>query len=111
MIFTRDDSGDQDRATLVLSGEIDAAAAPALRHVVDNLPLTQLRRLTVDLGEVPFMDSTGVAFLVVLCKRMPAGSEVVIDRAHPIVSRILQLSGMGALVELSPEAEPVDATG
>ncbi|MDP9239850.1 MAG: STAS domain-containing protein [Actinomycetota bacterium] len=118
MIFTRDEGGRQDHATLVLGGEIDVATAPALRHVADNLPLAELRRLTVDLADVPFMDSTGVAFLVSLRKRMPVDSEIVVVHAQPIVGRVLQLSGLGTVMELvfappvSTEATTrLDATG
>jgi len=118
MIFTRDPDSGQAKATLVLNGEIDVATAPALRHVADNLPLSQLHRLTVDLADVPFMDSTGVAFMVSLRKRMPVGSEIVVVEAAPIVGRVLQLSGLGEVIDLpaatlAPAAgeDRLDATG
>jgi anti-sigma B factor antagonist len=117
MIFTRDE-GAAAQATLVLNGEIDIATAPGLRHVADNLPLGELRRLTVDLSDVSFMDSTGVAFLVSLRKRLPVGSELVVSQSAPIVTRVLQLCGLGTVMELvsapAPEAavqEELDQTG
>lgn len=52
------------------------------------------------------MDSTGVAFLVSLCKRMPVGSEIVLADAAPIVKRVLELSGLGTLMVLSAGSPP-----
>ncbi|MEP6853412.1 MAG: STAS domain-containing protein [bacterium] len=101
MIFTRDAGDAESQATLVLNGEIDMATAPALRHVTDNLPLAELQELTVDLSDVPFMDSTGVAFLISLRNRMPAGSQIVLHRPAPVVARVLQLSGLGTIMELA----------
>jgi anti-sigma B factor antagonist len=108
MIFTRDEGGEQACATLALNGEIDISTAPALRHIAENLPLPELRRLTVDLSDVSFMDSTGIAFLISLHKRMPVGSEIVVGRAAPIVHRMLQLTGLGTIMTLS--ALPVPST-
>ena len=105
MIFTRDDGAEQTRATLVLTGDIDMASEPALRHVTANLPLRELERLTVDLADVPFMDSTGVGFLVALRKRMSAHSELLVVNAQPIVARVLRLTGVDRIV--GPSEAPV----
>ncbi len=121
MIFSRDD-GDQRRATLSLGGEIDLATAPSLHHVALNLPLRELERLTVDLADVTFMDSTGVGFLVSLRKHMSAGSELVVINTAPMVTRVLQITGLGDLLDLpQPSISPqrsaadveqsLDATG
>jgi anti-anti-sigma factor len=118
MIFTWDEGGTPAQATLALSGEIDIATAAGLRHVADNLPLAELQRLTVDLRDVSFMDSTGVAFLVSLRKRLPVGSELVVSQSAPIVTRVLQICGLGTVMELvaAPAPQPavqeeLDQTG
>lgn len=121
MIFTRDDGAGQAHATLELNGEIDMAAAPALRHLADNLPLNELQRLTVDMREVRFMDSTGIGFLVSLRKRMPAGSELAVINPAPTVARVLHITGLDAIVGLAaaplprprslPNADSLDRTG
>ncbi len=121
MIFTRDEGAEQTRATLVLTGEIDVASEPALRHVTANLPLQDLQRLTVDLRDVPFMDSTGVGFLVALSKRMSAEGELLVVNAQPMVARVLRITGVDRIVGLSEapatppdrvrEEFPLDAIG
>lgn len=120
MIFTRDDGGDQTRATLVLTGEIDVATAPALRHVTENLPLQELQRLTVDLRDVAFMDSTGVGFLIAVRKEMLPGSELLVVNPQPMVARVLRMTGVDEIVGLVedvprprplPEDAAVDAAG
>jgi len=100
MIFTRDEGAEQAHATLVLNGEIDMATAPALRHLADNLPLRELQRLTVDMCDVGFMDSTGVGFLVAVRKRMAPGSELTVVNPAPTVSRVLQITGLDSIVGL-----------
>jgi anti-sigma B factor antagonist len=121
MIFTRDEGADQAHATLVLSGEIDMASAPALRHLADNLPLRDLQRLTLDMGDVRFMDSTGIGFLVALRKRMPPGSELAVVNPAPTVARVLQVTGLDSIVGLAaapvprprslPDSDTLDPTG
>lgn len=121
MIFTRDEGAGQAYATLALNGDIDMAAAPALRHLTDNLPLKELRRLTVDMREVRFMDSTGIGFLVSLRKRMTPGSELAVTNPAPTVARVLQITGLDTIVGLAaapmprprslPNADSLEPTG
>jgi anti-anti-sigma factor len=48
---------------------IDAFSAPELRAQLNQLLETGVRRFVVDLSEVPFLDSAGLAALVSLLKR------------------------------------------
>ena len=45
-------------------GEIDLSCAPALRHQISEVQRTNPACLVVDLSEVPYMDSSGLATLV-----------------------------------------------
>lgn len=121
MLFVRDEGADFARATLVLTGEIDMAAGPTLCQLAENLPLAELEALTVDMGDVQFMDSTGVGFLVSLRKRMPPGSELTVTNPGPTVARVLQITGLDSIVGLAaapvprprslPAASTLDPTG
>jgi anti-sigma B factor antagonist len=53
-----------DGAILVPVGEIDLGRAPAFREHISRVQRDQPQRLIVDLGQVPYMDSSGVATLV-----------------------------------------------
>ena len=54
-----------DDATIVRPvGDIDLSGAPALRQQLKQAQAAGTSRLVVDLGEVPYMDSSGLATLV-----------------------------------------------
>jgi anti-sigma B factor antagonist len=55
----------RDGATFVIPvGEVDLTASPVLRQELKRLQGTRPQRLIVDLSQVPYMDSSGVATLV-----------------------------------------------
>jgi anti-sigma B factor antagonist len=53
-----------DGAILTPVGEIDLGRAPAFREHLTRVQRQRPRRLVIDLGQVPYMDSSGVATLV-----------------------------------------------
>jgi anti-sigma B factor antagonist len=54
---------------LTLSGDLDHFSAPQLHDTTRELLEGGCRRLTVDLGQVEFMDSAGLAALLVLYRK------------------------------------------
>ena len=91
------DPDDQETAQLRVVGEMTEAARRPLVRVVTDLLLghPKLRRLRIDLCEVGFMDSQGMAALVQV-ERMaqPRGITVELELQHRAVARPLQLSGL-----------------
>ncbi|HLK41037.1 MAG TPA: STAS domain-containing protein [Polyangiaceae bacterium] len=68
----------EDGAVLLqLRGELDAISCPELRPVLDALALQQGSAVTVDLSELRLIDSSGVAALVSLYKRVRARGSAV----------------------------------
>jgi anti-anti-sigma factor len=55
---------DQPERTLVVSGELDLAAAPELERAVEVLCREGVQELTIDLRRLSFMDCAGFATLV-----------------------------------------------
>ena len=53
-----------DATILAPSGEIDLSRAPSLRTHISAVQSKRPRRLIIDLTDVPYMDSSGVATLV-----------------------------------------------
>jgi anti-sigma B factor antagonist len=51
-------------AVLRLSGEVDLAVEDAMRDALDSLLESEARTLVIDLGELDYMDSTGVQRLL-----------------------------------------------
>jgi len=74
-------------------GEIDLARAPALRtHLSDALGSAP-KRLIVDLNEVPYMDSSGVAtFVEAMQRARGAGSELILCGLQERVRSIFEIA-------------------
>ncbi len=58
----------------------------------------------VDLSDLTFLDSSGITALVMARNRMAEeGNELVLARPHPIVRRVLEVTGLGSwLVDWDP---------
>lgn len=93
MKYNRIDNGDE--TVLQIEGALDAVTAPDLRSVVDQLVDENRKLVTLDLGALRLIDSSGVGVIVSLFKRMRAqGGEVRISglRDQPrAIFRLLRL--------------------
>lgn len=94
-------SVDGRRAAVVLSGECDLSAREecmaVLMTAVDTAPL-----VVVDLGEVTFLDSSGVHALVTAYRAaQDRGGRLSIVGANGMVAHVLDITGVGGL--LSPQ--------
>jgi len=75
MEFSRTDNDDQ--TTLAISGTLDAVSAPEIRPTIDEIVLAKRENVVVDLAGLDLIDSSGVAVIVSLFKRIRAiGGEV-----------------------------------
>lgn len=103
MQLDRDPAGD---VVLTLSGEIDIEACDELRrHLVLGMQhaIESGSRFVLDLGEVAFMDSTGVnAVLHTARQLMDRGLTLVVARPSRIVSRVLEVTGANQLLAIEP---------
>lgn len=54
----------KDTVVMKPSGEIDLGVAPSFRVQISQAQQSRPSRLVIDLGDVPYMDSSGVATLV-----------------------------------------------
>ena len=70
MKFSRTDNGDE--TTIQIGGALDAMTAPELRPTIDELVQEKRQRVTVDLSDLVVVDSSGVAVIVSLYKRVRA---------------------------------------
>lgn len=88
---------DGETARIDVVGELtDHARRPLVREVTDLLlDRTPLKRIELDLGEVSFLNSAGIAALVQLQKMVqPRGVDLAVVVEHVAVVRPLQLSGL-----------------
>lgn len=85
-----------DRRTVVrLSGEVDVSnAAMVRRSIVDSIS-NQVVELVVDLGEVRYLDSAGIAMLFDLSRRLAEHEQrfIVLVPSSSLIRRSLEASG------------------
>jgi anti-sigma B factor antagonist len=87
---------------LVVSGEVDLATAATMLKAGEDALAASSGELVVDLGEVSFIDSTGLGALVQL--RNLAGAQDRSLRLEPVsraVMRAMALAGLADLFGLS----------
>ena len=53
-----------EEATIGVSGEIDMNTSPKLRDILKSAIAQNMKKITVDLSKVTYMDSSGIATLV-----------------------------------------------
>lgn len=89
-----------DDATLTLKvvGEIDIASVPALQPTVQRLIEQRPVRVVVDLTDVVFMDSSGIALLLTLAAQVDS-----LELANPssIVRRVIELAGLATTLRMT----------
>ncbi|MEU1687544.1 STAS domain-containing protein [Micromonospora sp. NPDC005707] len=94
-------------AYLRLAGELDLATAPELNAAIDRLAAEGHRELLLDLSELTFCDSTGIAAFVRGDNLVAAkGGWLRITGATGRVARVLQVTGLAEV--LSHEAVAAD---
>jgi anti-sigma B factor antagonist len=99
-----------DRHTIVLSGEVDLLAVPALQEAVRELCAERVSEIVLDLRRVTFMDSTGLKATVAahqLCKRRGCTFSVIPGPTQ--IQTLFELTGLAESVPFQHEGERVGA--
>lgn len=106
------EGGEADDPTVVfLRGELDAAAADEVRARLLEL-IHPGRQLVVDLGDLEFLDSSGLGVLVLaLTRSRDVGARLVAANPTPRIHRLMETSKVASLFGLEgpATAEPVGA--
>jgi len=93
-------------------GEIDLSSSDVLRvRLVNVLFALRPHRIEVDLAEVTFLDCRGLAVFVVLSQAAArTGCRLRIKNPQPIVRRVLDLTGLLAVLTAGFDRAPLVAT-
>jgi anti-sigma B factor antagonist len=89
--------GDEGSFVVTLAGELDLSSAGQLDTAIAELCADGAQRIVLDMGELAFMDSTGLRSVLVgaeLCQ--VADAELLIGRTSDQVERLFDVSGVGA---------------
>lgn len=82
-------------ARVLVEGEVDVSNADELRDAVDAALSLDAPEVTVDLSQVPYIDSTGIGVLVGAAHRAAdAGKKLVVASPQKNVARVLGLLGV-----------------
>jgi anti-sigma B factor antagonist len=85
-----------DLATITPAGEVDLDSASLLRETVEAAIARQgIAWIDIDLNNVTFVDSTGIAVLVAMFKAAGEhGIALQVLRPHPMVRTLLEIVGL-----------------
>ena len=84
-----------DSLVISLSGELDHHAAGKIFESFSTLPQALPRRCTLDLGGVTFMDSSGIAVVLGLRRRLSyIDAELKVTNAPPQAMRVFRAAGI-----------------
>lgn len=87
---------------LSVRGELDLSTAPKLEETLEEALSSEGASILIDLSACEFIDSTGIALLVRSWQHSGAGGTAgfAICCAKAQVSRVLEISGVGASIPL-----------
>jgi anti-sigma B factor antagonist len=89
--------------TLRVAGEVDLATADELSQAATAALESGTQTLVIDLAEVTFLDSTGLAVLVAVTNRTTADSvSLTIRDPAPRVRNVINITGLGRFLPISP---------
>jgi anti-anti-sigma factor len=93
-----------DTARIALAGEIDMANATDVEQQLVDAISNQLTAVTLDLGDLDYIDSAGLRLLFSLGSRLDTLQitlRLVVPERSPI-RRVIDLSGMAATIPVLP---------
>ncbi len=91
---------------IALEGEVDLSHSPALRNELMQVTSNQPKQLVVDLADVTYMDSSGVATLVEALQMMRQhGGEMRLCRLQHRVRSIFEIARLDTVFTIVDECE------
>jgi anti-sigma B factor antagonist len=95
-----------DPIVVTMWGEVDLYSAPRLADAIGELTRRGHQEVTLDLGAVEFMDSTGIRVLVDVFEALrDVDGQLLLQAASAPARRILALTGLDQLLALPDAAE------
>jgi anti-sigma B factor antagonist len=100
------DEGNARHINVSLSGEIDAYTAPKLKDSL--VPASEITgtKMTVDLSEVSYMDSTGLGVFVGIFKTLRANDgDLQLVGLSDRLQRLFEITGLSEIMNINTEVE------
>jgi anti-sigma B factor antagonist len=100
-LVVRSDESDGSRV-IAFAGELDLANAGTAESALETSLADASMPVVVDMRELEFIDSTGIALLVSALSRNEGGVRIsFIPSASPAVTRVLELTGLAERLPLA----------
>lgn len=91
-----------DGVMLTITGDIDFGSSPELRFAILTALVTKPARLIIDLSQVSYMDSSGIAtFIEALQRQRQAGKKLILSGLQPKVISIFQIAKLDNLFTIA----------
>ncbi|WP_035270450.1 STAS domain-containing protein [Desulfitibacter alkalitolerans] len=99
----------EERILVNVAGELDLKVADKLRTKLDELISENPgKELVLDFSNVNFIDSSGLGVLLGRYKKMlTSGTKIYIKNVQPQVKRVLELSGITRLINVTDQYRDV----
>jgi len=89
----------EDETIVALVGEVDCSTADALSAVLAEALDCRPVRLAVDVGQVSFLDSTGIGCLMAAQRRgSETGCQLVVRNPTTAIARIFEICGVDKIL-------------
>jgi anti-anti-sigma factor len=106
-VFEIDTSLTAGKYVIGLKGELDLSASPQLEAALLEAEQSHAKEIVVDLGELTFVDSSGLAVLVHAAGRSASnGDQLRITPGREQVASVLRLTGLDAHLPFLVEPGP-----
>jgi anti-sigma B factor antagonist len=96
-----------DQAVVVHAhGELDVSGAPAFRQALQEAVQSGRPQVVVDLAEVTFLDSAGLAVVFGAQRMLPVTQRMVLANVPDRMRRMLRLAAVESVVEVHGPGDP-----
>ena len=102
--FVKENIDNTDTLVIYLDGELDHHNAKSLREAIDTKlsEYTDVKNYIIDMKHISFMDSSGLGVILGRYRNIKsAGGTLKIRYPNKTIDRILKLSGIYTIVEVS----------
>jgi anti-sigma B factor antagonist len=97
---------------LPLTGEIDLHVSPAVTESLNTMTEKQPERLVIDLSGATYIDSAGLAALILAMKKVEAyGGKFFLAGLHETIRSIFESSRLDQIFQIFPDVDAALAAG
>ena len=98
----RFEKGEGGAEIVHLEGDLDFHASPELRRELARLPEQKAPKILIDLRQVPYIDSSGLATFVELFQKMKRyGGKLTLLNLHPGVRGVFEIAKLDTVFDLA----------